>query len=295
MKQEVLYCKEDRHKGKPVLTTTYDSVAEMSRYCTKVVTPDTTAKRRGRLHKDRVDLPNSWAGKLTCRKVLELAATGGDAKLAKRASGLADSIELPCIDGIVRSPEMMVGPGTVVIPALLSGHPCHMLNIGEQEDQSPVRVYYNLSGSAGINHDDLEMRGLVAMTFAELLSRTRPVEMFCYVALDGKIEGHEGINSVVEMFQLDFRPVSIAEAGLVFGTQTLCRGVMFGLGEYHADFGGGWPWHDHDVATSTGRDSLPDATDNDVILPAIYMSDDLIKDPIGWLTRTLSKYLDFET
>jgi hypothetical protein len=77
---------------------------------------------------------------------------------------------------------------TPIVGAYLAGNPCCMRHKVRRQSPEPVRIYWEMTTSAGINHQTIIESGCLIAAIAQALGRSRPVEVWacCHCRVSGK-------------------------------------------------------------------------------------------------------------
>jgi len=202
----------------------------------------------------------------------KLCQTGDEAMVSK-AEQLMEKLET---DVQVDSSEWSSAPFGVapLVPAYLAGMPDSMRRrIHVQSDLTPVTVWYDLTASAGIRHEDMLSRGVAALALVLKLQTIRPVDLKLTSVFDGK--------SVV-VIDIETRPICLATLCYAMTNPLFFRRIIHAL---HGDSG-------IPVAKpSRIREHIPEIQPQDIVIPAILLrsNDDLLDKPVEWINREIHK------
>jgi hypothetical protein len=168
------------------------------------------------------------------------------------------------------------------IPAYLAGEPENMFQQHVvTHNTAPVRVFVCGTSSGGIGAEELTKRGIAILAFSMALSQARPVEMWFFQNLQG---------SGVHLTKLSTQPPVLSELCAVIPSIPFSRGLGYDMqGKLFTGWHGGWSRFGYDLE---GCRQLLCATDNDVVVPAIYIGDELTLNPIAWVKRELTRILN---
>lgn len=183
-----------------------------------------------------------------------------------------------------------------IVPEYLIGMPLNMRRRTHvTNENAPLRIYLDLTASAGVDCADLAKRGIAFLALAMLLTKTRPVEMHAFTAIGTR--GHGEKRNGIATIKLPTQPLDIAIAGGVF-----TKGIARTLGyQYIAkEFGGGWggDWYKgiHPVNaegdehyTKEIRKALGVGPE-DIIIGPVYYKDETIKSPVKFVQKMIDKH-----
>ena len=172
------------------------------------------------------------------------------------------------------------------VPAYLSGSPESMYRPVEvQSDRAPVRVFASVCVSAGISTDNLEKRGIAILALCQKLTSIRPVELYLYADMGGS--GWACIPCIkVETSPLDLSTATYALSGAAFLRQ-LCFAWAHERG-WETEWAWGRDPNSSDAQSKTRK--LLGLEDTDLLIPGGYADDPIIKKPVEWLNKQISKY-----
>jgi hypothetical protein len=229
----------------------------------------------------------SWTGE-TLHECLK-KATGGDESLVGKAETMVDSLEAN-----FETPSRRWSPNVAGaypnVPDVLAGLPENMRYLEEScSSSSPVRVFVCTTSSAGVDAETLRNRGVAILAFVMLLTRTRPVELWTFTALDGKDE--EGASNVMVRIKTD--PLCLSEACYALTSVGVDRLLTHSWSKRHNGYTGGWA---RGFAYNGGAEGAASVrhlvTDNpiDLVLGPTWHGDQIVTDPIGWVKDQLAAY-----
>lgn len=233
----------------------------------------------------------SWTGEKLADS-LERTATGHTARVPE-AERLLDAIEAEIEQS---APEWSndVAGAFPDVPAFLAGAPeCMRRRIQTISERAPVRVWVDVSSSAGISHDMLARRGVAALALAmQLIRQGRAVELLTFTSLDGQAGGQSCI--VVRMVTA---PVDIASVAHCLTSSGFSRSLCYGVARVANGFTGGWSdfyvhsgdWNKRIAGARRTLAGL--AAPSDIILPAPYLDDinsEMFTAPAKWVSRMVT-------
>lgn len=173
------------------------------------------------------------------------------------------------------------------VPDYLAGHPESMRKLTEQaSDQTPLKVFVDIVASCSLTPDQMQTRGTAVLALVMALSSARPVELWTCSALDGADE--DGFTNV--MIRIASAPLQLSEACAALGNAATARALLYGLGRRLNGFAGGWSRlgsREEDIRAMLGAHCQPADL---VIKPTHANDEDIIKDPVAWLNKTLKRF-----
>lgn len=174
------------------------------------------------------------------------------------------------------------------VPAYIAGQPLSMRRKIKRENEfSPIAIVADLVSSGGIASEKLLKRGAAILALARALSARRPVELWAGCSMEGM-----GGGACHVYFQIDTQPLDLARAAYMLAHPAFSRGNCYGMGKAEYRFGGGWPYNrrqDDATMADVVRRAFPHLSDI-IYVPGIYITDECIDDPIGWITRHVAAY-----
>lgn len=178
-----------------------------------------------------------------------------------------------------------------VIPEVIIGLPDPMRRRqGVSDDRAPLRIFVDLTSSAGINRHDLVKRGVACLALAMALATERPVELHGIAALGNGARG-QGRGIVAWRIAEGVLDLSVACNALT--SAGLVRGLGYSwLTEHGA--GGGWlfgyyPERDRADYSNRLREILG-ASATDIIIPPAFIGDLAMTNPVEFVRRSLDEH-----
>lgn len=180
------------------------------------------------------------------------------------------------------------------IPAYLAGEPESMWRFdSDYSDNTPVRIWVNCLPSGGNSTEEIYMRGAAITALAMVLAQRRTmVRISPYSDLanedsrDGALASYDLPNPLI-MSQVIAALANENASRNAF--VTLCRNM-------NPRQTGGW-LRGHcprkfysDAQCKEDLGAGPD----DIVVPAAYLGDEIVSDPIAWVNRAIKPYLDQE-
>jgi len=231
----------------------------------------------------------SWHGDST--EAFRKKALVGDNSLVETSEKFLASIEdqVPVSRGW-RNVDDVVG-AIPNIPAFLAGHPQHMRRrVRTARDNAPLTIYMDLTSSAAIDAEDVTKRGIVLLALTRLLVEHRPVELWV-----GTSKGTYSCAGTVA-WRIDTAPLDLARAAYHIGSSAMARGFGYGLDNAIHKTGGHWPFGDYAKHCATAKARLQSVMGHSELLfiPPVHIVDEMVRQPVEWLKRTMSRYVNNE-
>lgn len=180
------------------------------------------------------------------------------------------------------------------VPAYLAGEPENMFTYQRaNSDTSPVRIWVNVLPSGGCDRTTLMKRGAVLVALANLLLERRSmVRITCYG--DQPAHSKKSYTGTIISWDLPTSPLSLSTLCTSLGYPEVVQNVTF-KACHTIDKGvtGGWlrghcpgySYNEKQVRADLGAD------DEDVIIPAAFLGDQLHNKPVDFLHRELTRIL----
>lgn len=184
-----------------------------------------------------------------------------------------------------------------VVPEVLAGRPDPMRRrVPVDCATSPVRMYLDLVSSAGIPVDDLRKRGTAFLALAMALTQIRPVEM--YAAMPNTTSEGAHFSTLITI-RLDTAPLDTASVAAMFCNTAITRHLAY---SYCAIRAGqpqsGLYWY-RGISPNDDEQRLAyvaavkadlGAGPDDVYMAPVFLTDDAIKDPEGFVRRSIAEH-----
>lgn len=165
---------------------------------------------------------------------------------------------------------------------------CMRLMISDPSQTSPIRIWFDPTSSAAIDHADLVKRGTAVLALTMALSQIRPIELWTYSDLDAHGKGLSLICAKIQT-----APLMLSEACFAMCNPGYARGLTYGLAEARMGFNGMWGFGDY-CADATERAEIMreclGASKDDIIIPGISVKDELVKDPLSFIRREIRRH-----
>jgi hypothetical protein len=235
----------------------------------------------------------SWVGGETWEQSLQRAQQG-NTDLVPQAEALMDKLAIDA----QRDSRIWVADRAgayPVVPDYLMGRPENMRRLTPQSnDRAPIKLYVELTSSASITAAEMIKRGTAILALAMLLNMERSVELHVLVGLDASADGNRAAFCVVP---LGTSPIDIALACNALTSVGFTRSMGYGFLSQSPESRsmGGWEWG---LAPDNDRNrqeyvrklrAALDASPDDMIIPPIHMNDPVLRDPLGFVKRSLAE------
>ena len=236
---------------------------------------------------------DSWAGGPLPRALnLVRAGMPANSMEMRRTLELLDKIDASAHNRQRTQWEPDVSGAFPVVGEYLQGLPMHMRNRRKIEsDQSPIRILFEPSVSAGVTHGSILQRGAAICALAQRISEERPTELYVIDSLDLDKEDY-----VSTMTRLDTCPINLAQCVAIFSTPSFCRCISFNhcsavAGHKRSkSIGWGLGGQPSDMREQILR-NLFELNPQDILLQGGYLTDDALmkRDPVAWVNKFLDK------
>lgn len=277
--------RKETHDPTRTLLLHFEGCAEYAEHARKYVTPVN-------------GYGGSWAGNQTWGNAVDRAQYG-DTSLVAQAETLLDKI---VIEAARESPlwQNSVAGAMPMVPDYLAGRPdCMRRRVRQPNDRAPIRLYVELTSSGAVSAEDMTKRGTAILALALLLNRDRAVTVNCLVGFGNTPFGHRGSFAVIP---LGTSPLDISIACNALTSQAFVRQIGYQLMQQHPESRsqGNWDWDLYPEDASMRKAFVEKlraalgATAEDIIIPPTAMSDEAIRDPLGFVQRTLAEALKVE-
>ena len=243
-----------------------------------------------REHQSRMTGSMSWTGD-TVESMMQKAETGDEELVAESEEFLARIEDQVPMSRGWRNVDDVVG-AVPNVPAFLAGHPqCMRRRERAARDNAPLAIYMDLTSSGGINAHDVARRGTVLLALTRMLVEHRAVELWVGASL-----GNHGLAGTVA-WRIDTAPLDLARAAYHVAATAMSRTFGYGLNHAIHGTGGSWPFGNYDLHCRTACERLRGVMQHGgdlLYVPPIMLGDELTRDPVGWVRRTMSTYVKQE-
>lgn len=169
------------------------------------------------------------------------------------------------------------------IPAYCAGIPENMrARQVEQRDNTPIKIYVGLFGSAGINHETMSNRGAAILALAIQLAKIRQVEIW------GVMHG-DGGSQEDAVIKIKFaNPLVLSEACWMLTSQGITRNLGMSLFKHLWDWDGRWGRMEFNEACN----ALP----TDLCFPPLRSSTSVYdpKNLVNWVNTEINKFKNLQ-
>lgn len=233
----------------------------------------------------------SWMGG-TFDKFLRCVVTGDDTLVDESEKFLAKLEDQVPMSRGWRNLDDVVG-AVPNVPAFLAGHPqCMRRRERTMRDTAPLAIYMDLTSSGGISASDIERRGVTLLALTRLLVEHRPVELWVGTSIG------DYTCSSTAAWRIDTTPMDLARAAYHISATSMSRGFGYRVCEKEMTntWRGKWPFNNYGLHVSTAPKRLESVFPGQEMLyvPPIHLSDEMTQNPVGWIKRTLAKYVNGE-
>lgn len=168
------------------------------------------------------------------------------------------------------------------VPRYLNGDPDGMwCRDTTPSDRGPVRVWFGLHSSAWISEDQLRARGIALAAFAIAMSEVRPVYITCY---NNRQSPENSASHSILSWDIQTSPLVLSELLACTSNPEVTRMLSIPLLciiNREVNYPG--------CSFPMTRELLGCGED-DIFLPPIIGSDELVTNPVAWIKRNLEKY-----
>lgn len=236
--------------------------------------------------------PKSWYDNVTHEQAFRNGATGDD-RYMKDVLAVMNQVEAVVGETTGREWQKSVVGSFPNVPAAIIGHPRSMYrNADESHDRAPVTVWFNTVSSGRWGAKELAKRGAAVVALILKLAETRPVRLNMMM--------HVGESSKCPNFTvvvpIDVRTISVSQ----FAAMACVSGWhrwQYNFAYAYADVDGTWDalfnHHGNDVRKPeliADMKRYLGAEKQDLYIPQAYLKDDMVKNPVEWVKRTLAMY-----
>ena len=229
----------------------------------------------------------------------------GDERLVSDAEKFLEQIEAQVPDTLNKELMPYVYGPILSVPDYLTGVPTpfrrHQL---VESTTAPIKLVVALTSSGGVSPRDLKTRGLAITALVMKLQAVRPVDIIVYSEMDAvnskeyfnnnrEVSGHSWTPSrgrSILAVKLESRPLSIAHAINMLSNSGIPRNLMYRLSvAKHGSSGNYWPEDWRTPAYDKWVREQFQAEENDIFVPATFLRDEIVHNPVGWINSNLSK------
>jgi hypothetical protein len=228
-----------------------------------------------------------WTGRTWHENILE--AERGDTQLVPMAERLIEQLECH-VEAPRSSWERSRAGAYPMVPEFLAGHPDSMRRrVEASDDRSPLRVVVDLTASAGISIGDFAKRGTAYLALAMFLANERPVTL--------EVVGTVSSNAVFVRVPIAAQPLDLAVAAHVLTSAGFYRGLIHEACYKNGASNPRWPWDLIPIGDGPQKveyvkrmRELLGLEKNDIFGPPVYLTDPAVKDPVGFVRRSIEEH-----
>lgn len=214
----------------------------------------------------------------------------GDKTLENRVKGVWERYNIAPTRGLVKARIRDVAGGSPSVPAYLAGDPRCMKRRAPIIASAPVRVFASIGCSMGIEADDVEKHGVLIAALVYRLALTRPVELYATTEYD--VDPFGSGDNVLTAIKLATRPLNLSRITTMLAHPAAQRTLMFAVTDIKNNHSIGWafgkrPFEENN--TEFYKEAW-ECRKDDLFIPGVHLDDPLLRDPKGWLERTLALY-----
>lgn len=229
-------------------------------------------------------------GAVRTEQFLELVRSGDESLVARSEATLAKIEDQIPVSRGWRNIDDVVG-AVPNVPAFLAGHPqCMRRRERTMRDTAPLTIFMDLTSSMSISKEKILNRGITLLALVRLLIEHRSVELWVGSSLGDTIRGK--VVTCTTGWRIDTAPMDLARAAFQIADTSMSRLFGYATCEMMVDqhLGGFGDRHDRNseqLRQVAGWHEM-------LYIPPIFHSDPLVDDPVGWLKRTMAKYIKTE-
>lgn len=258
----------------------FDSPAQFAKECAKIpsssrMSSDSEAK--------------SWTGE-TFKESTD-GVIYGSTKYVQEAEKILDKLYTEIDIPYPTWQSSMAGAYPSVPDYLMNEPECMKILEPEENQRSPITVYYVTTSSAGHKWEDLLKRGIATLAFAMVLAKTRPVNLKLVATLDGKSADK---CTLIEI-NVDLNNIALSTAAYAIASTGFDRNLTHTYGHHHNGFSGHWAWFSYPSDSNdkywTNLRHYLKMKDDDILIKGAFLEDKLIlEDPIAWCKQQIALY-----
>lgn len=224
--------------------------------------------------------------------------TNGDASVLPAAQALMGRLSpgwtAPAIQMV---PE--VHGAFPVVPEYLAGEPeCMRTLVAHADASAPIRLFVDLTCSAGIQSKDMLTRGTTIIALALTLQQIRPLDLYAFCTMEGNsTKENPRVKACGMMVKLDLQGSLMAQSLYALSSTGFSRRVIY---DAMTPMGFEGNWADYSAfKAGHGRTSSKEyiracrwhlsLNPEDILIPGISLFDDTTTNPDKWLQKMLGK------
>lgn len=263
-------------RGKPALLRMFNSPEEAIKW----------GNSNSRYHSS--DRSQSWNRGVAQLPEFAALLQHGDKTLENRVKGVWERYNIAPTRGLVKARIRDVAGGSPSVPAYLAGDPRCMKRRAPIIASAPVRVFASIGCSQGIEADDVEKHGVLIAALVYRLALTRPVELYATTEYD--VAPFGASKNILTAIKLSTRPLNLSRITTLLAHPASQRTLMFAVSDTDNGHSIGWAFNKRpfeDNNTEFYKEAWGCRKD-DLFIPGVHLEDPLLRDPKGWLERTLA-------
>lgn len=203
--------------------------------------------------------------------------------------------ELDKLDQVIETPRLQWDRSPAgafcSVPDYIVGLPTPMRRqIHINDEKAPINIVVDVGSSASVQADTLKKRGITILALVMALSRTRPVMLYPIDVASGNKD-----RETIWITQINTTPLDLATACYVLTSAGFSRGIIMPLEERINGNSGGWPaefgYYGDSLPYYKKRLPLLGFVEKDtLIIPASKGSDELVRNPIPWINKQITRF-----
>lgn len=179
----------------------------------------------------------SFCGGINFTEALHLATVGDTTNVAE-AEKLVDSIVDTSAEVSRQVWTRNIAGAFPCVPTYLAGQPdCMQHRVMVESESTPVGIYVCTSSSAGVNADQMRVRGVAILALVMKLQMVRPVELY----LTSELGSNNATKSTYQVITIPSRPLDLSVASFVLTHVGFPRVLCYEYARVMDGFNGGWP------------------------------------------------------
>ncbi len=232
---------------------------------------------------NRTDSYNTdWHAGLWKREDVEATMAAGSHYQLAEADALRDRIAGTLdLSGLRQQQVLSCVGGSPCVGAYLAGAPESMFRQVDEDDHSgtPMRIFFGLVSSGGIDASDLAQRGAAILAFAQVIAMVRPVELIGVAAMG--IKGQD----VCFKIEMGTAPIDMSAMAALSHPGVQRRGLY----SVAVHLAGGDHCSPHIDWPSVGEATLAGCEPGDVFFKSPYSNEiaAIRADPVKWVRDQL--------
>ncbi len=258
----------------------FQSLADFAEACERLPKTTRVARRSDGAQRE-------WTGESWSESIRYCRQNGTEANVPA-AEELIDRIQASLPETVSRQWTTDHAGAFPCVPAFIAGEPENMWTLSDAPaESSPVRIFICTTSSAAVSHEDLLRRGCACLALVLLASRTRPVELYTYTALDAR---HRRGDSVI-VLRLHSHPMMLSEVSYVLTSAGFDRNLTHAYAEHHWRYSGGWSEsaETDNYRAGPAQRRMLGLEEQDVLIGPAHCNDPAVNDPIGFVNGELAR------